>query len=41
MIVAYMGGVPLEEIAPSVAGAGSLPARAWLLYLRRRREPGR
>jgi len=35
--------MPLEEILPSVTGAGAslLLARAWLLLrLRRRREPG-
>lgn len=43
MIGAHVGGMPLEEIAPSLAGAGAalLVARAWLmLRLRRRREPG-
>jgi hypothetical protein len=40
--MAHVGGVPLEEIVPSAAGAGAslLLARAWLmLHLRRRREP--
>jgi hypothetical protein len=38
VIVAHVGGVPLEEIAPSVTGL--LLARAWLmLHLRRRRAP--
>ena len=44
MIAGHMGGVPLEELAPAVggAGAGLLLARAWLvLHLRRRREPAR
>jgi len=46
VIAAHVGGVPLEELAPSVAGAGAglLLARAWLmvhLRQRRRREPGR
>ncbi|MDX6582362.1 MAG: hypothetical protein QOI10_1546 [Solirubrobacterales bacterium] len=44
MIAAHVGGVPLEEMAPSVAGAGAglLLARAWLtLHLRRRRDLGR
>jgi hypothetical protein len=39
--MAHVGGVPLEELLPSVAGAGGslLLARAWLtLHLRRRRE---
>jgi hypothetical protein len=42
VIYAHVGSVPLEEILPSVtgAGAGLLVARAWLgLHLRRRREP--
>jgi hypothetical protein len=45
VIFAHVGGVPLEEFAPSMtaAGAGLLLARAWLmvrLRQRRRREPG-
>jgi hypothetical protein len=38
VIAAHIGGVPLEELAPVVAGAGGLAvARAWLwLRLRRR-----
>ena len=43
LVIAHVGGVPLEEIVPSVTGAGAgLPlARAWLmLRLRRRRDPG-
>jgi hypothetical protein len=42
-VIALAGGVPVEEILPSVtgAGAGLLVARAWImLRLRRRREPG-
>ena len=42
-MIAHVGGVPLEELLPSVvgAGAGLLVARAWMmLRLRRRREPG-
>jgi hypothetical protein len=42
-MIAHVGGLPVEEIAPSVAGAGAglLLARAWLMvHLRRRREPG-
>ena len=42
-VIAHVGGVPLEELLPSLAGAGAglLVARAWLaLHLRRRREPG-
>ncbi len=41
--IAHMGGVPVEETLPSLAGTGTvlLLARAWLmLHLRRRREPG-
>ena len=39
-MIAHVGGVPLEEMLPSVtgAGAGLLLVRAWLsLHLRRRR----
>jgi hypothetical protein len=42
-VIAHIGGLPLEEILPSVtgAGAGLLVARAWImLHVRRRREPG-
>ncbi len=42
-MTAHVGGVPLEEVLPSLtgAGAGLLLARARLmLHLRRRREPG-
>ena len=42
-MIAHVGGVPLEEILPSAAGAGAalLLARAWvMLHLRRPREPG-
>ena len=42
MIIAHVGAVPLEEMLPSVTGAGAslLLARAWLmLHLRRRQEP--
>jgi hypothetical protein len=42
-VIAHVGGVPLEEILPSVigAGAGLLVARGrMILRLRRRREPG-
>jgi len=45
VIAAHLGGLPLEEVAPSVAGAGAglLLARAWLMVRlrQRRREPGR
>jgi hypothetical protein len=43
-VIAHVGGVPVEEVVPSVAGAGAtlLLARAWLIvHLRRRREPGK
>ena len=42
MLVAHVGGLPVEEILPALAtaGTGLLGARAWLaLRLRRRREP--
>ena len=41
-MIAHVGGVPVEELVPSLAGAGGglLLARAWLtLRLRRRRDP--
>ena len=40
-MIAHVGPVPLEELLPSAAAAGSalLVARAWLaLHLRRRSE---
>jgi hypothetical protein len=39
-MTAHIGGLPLEEIAPSVAGIGGalLVARAWVAT-RLRREP--
>jgi hypothetical protein len=42
-MIAHVGGVPLEEGLPALAGASSalVLARAWLmLRLRRRRVPG-
>jgi hypothetical protein len=42
-VIAHVGGVPLEEMLPTLAGTGTalLVGRAWLmLRLRRRREPG-
>ena len=42
-VFAHVGGVPLEEMLPALAGTGTglLAVRAWLtLRLRRRREPG-
>jgi hypothetical protein len=42
-VIAHIGGLPLEETVPSVAGASGgllLLARAWfILHVRRRREP--
>ena len=41
-MIAHVGGVPVEEIVPSLTGAGAtlLLARAWvMLHLRRSREP--
>ena len=38
MVLAHVGGVPVEELAPTLAGAGTglLVARAWLvLHVRR------
>jgi hypothetical protein len=40
LVIAHVGGMPLEEALPSVVGAGGgmLLARAWLmLHLRRKR----
>jgi hypothetical protein len=42
--MAHVGGVPVEEILPTLAGTstGVLVVSAWLmLRLRRRREPGK
>ncbi len=42
-MMAHVGGVPLEEALPALAGTstGLLAVRAWLMVrLRRRREPG-
>ena len=42
MIVAHIGGVPLEEVLPSAGGAATmlLVARGWImLRLRRHKEP--
>ena len=40
MVIAHVGGVPLEEMLPSVTGAGAslLLARAWLMAHLRRRQ---
>jgi len=43
-VIAHVGGVPVEELVPALAGTGTslLVARAWVaLRLRRRRDPGR
>ena len=43
-MIAHVGGVPVEETLPALAGTGTalLIARAWLmLRVRRRREPGK
>ena len=42
-MIAHVGGVPVEEMLPALAGTGTglLVARAWLmLRVRRRQEPG-
>ena len=41
-MIAHVGGVPVEEILPSLAGGGAMLvlARTWIGLLRRRREPG-
>ena len=40
-MIAHIGGVPLEELLPSLtgAGAGLLLARAWIMLRLRRRGP--
>ena len=42
-MIAHVGSVPLEELLPSItgAGAGLLLARAWLTLHLRRRKPGK
>jgi hypothetical protein len=43
-VIAHIGALPLEEVLPVLAGAGSglLAVRAWvMLRVRRRRESGR
>ena len=43
-MIAHVGGVPVEEMLPSLGGAGAalLMARGWLaLRLRRRGKPGK
>jgi hypothetical protein len=43
-VIAHVGGVPVEETLPALAGTSTalLLARAWLvLRLRRRREPAK
>jgi hypothetical protein len=44
IVLAHVGGVPVEEILPTLAGTGTglLVGRAWLmLRLRRRRDPAK
>jgi hypothetical protein len=41
IVLAHVGGVPVEELIPTAAGAGTalLLARAWVVsHLRRRRR---
>jgi hypothetical protein len=43
-VIAHIGGVPVEELLPTLAGTGTglLIARAWvMLRLRRRQDPGK
>ena len=43
-MIAHVGGVPAEELLPTLAGTGTglLIARAWIMVrLRRQREPGK
>ena len=43
-MIAHVGGVPVEELVPTLAGTGTglLVARGWLmLRLRRRGEAGK
>jgi hypothetical protein len=38
VIIAHVGGVPVEELLPSLTGL--LAARAWMMFrVRRRRKP--
>ena len=42
-VLAHVGGVPVEEFLPALAGAGTslVVIRGWvMLRVRRRREPG-
>jgi hypothetical protein len=42
MVIAHVGGVPVEELLPALAGPSAVLVlvRGWLtLHLRRRREP--
>ena len=44
IVIAHVGGVPVEELLPSLTGAGAslLLARGWLtLHVRRQRRAGR
>jgi hypothetical protein len=43
-VIAHVGGVPLEELLPSLAGAGTgavVLARSWLSVRLRRRQASR
>jgi hypothetical protein len=43
MLIAHVGGIPVEEILPAVAAPGTtlLVVRAWLtLHTRRKKGPG-
>jgi hypothetical protein len=43
-VIAHVGGVPVEEVLPTLAGTGTglLIARAWLMRrVRRRRDLGK
>jgi hypothetical protein len=42
VIIAHIGGLPVEELLPAVTGAGGLvAARAWIMLRVRRRRPPR
>jgi hypothetical protein len=43
MVIAHVGGVPMEEMVPTLAGTGTalLVARAWLMLRVRRRPESR
>jgi hypothetical protein len=41
-VIAHVAGMPVEEMLPSVSGAGAVLvlARVWLVFHLRRRDPG-